>query len=106
VLKPNVNDASTWKQRDVSQSGEKPVTARYMSAEDCVDATKDAFKNAIEKLIQKGPLDVQLGFTPSNTTSSYPTTNQAPSIHKIALRTPTGNVLGFVWLVKGSISQA
>jgi hypothetical protein len=41
-----------------------------MSAKDCIGATKDAFKNSIKNLLQKGPLDVQLGITPSNLTSS------------------------------------
>jgi hypothetical protein len=77
----------------------------YMSAEDCVKVTASSFKMAIEKLLKKGPLNIQLGFTMTSSNSVINSRNQQMSIvHEVPLQTPNGKVLGFVWLVKGSIS--
>lgn len=106
---PTVHDASMWKLREVSPMSENAAVERYISAEDCVGATSDVFKVAIEELLQKGYLDVQLGFTKTpiaTTDSSSELTNSTPTVREVPLVTPSGEVLGYVWHVKGAISLA
>jgi hypothetical protein len=100
VVKPNVNDASAWKQSNSSLLGARPSSEPFLSAEDCIVATKDVFKHAVDKLLTNGFLDVQLGFT--TPTSAM---NQTPIMNEVSLQSPSGFVLGFVWHLKGSISE-
>jgi hypothetical protein len=57
--------------------------------------------HSIGKLLTKGFLVVQLGFTPSTST-----TNQPPKImNEVTLQSPSSVVYGFVWHLKGVISK-
>jgi hypothetical protein len=105
--KASVSDASVWRLRSVSPMGETANSKGcYMSAEDCVKVTASSFKMAIEKLLKKGSLNIQLGFTMTSSNSIINSRNQQMSImHEVPLQTPNGKVLGFVWLVKGSITS-
>jgi hypothetical protein len=104
--KASVLDASVWRLRMVSLMGEMSSSkGHYMSAKDCVKVTASSFNMAIEKLLVKGPLDVQHGFTMTSSNSDIDSRNQQmPIMHEVPLQTPSnGKVLGFVWQVKGSI---
>jgi hypothetical protein len=85
---------------------EKAAIERYISAKDCVVATLDVFRVAIENLLGKGYIDVQLGLTTFACTKSSQYTNSTPSVKEVPLVTPSGKVLGYVWHVKGAISLA
>jgi hypothetical protein len=74
-----------WKLREVSPMSDSAAVERYISSEDCVGATLDVFKVAIEELLQKGYLDVQLGFTKTSitTTDSSKLTNSTPIVREV-----------------------
>jgi hypothetical protein len=69
-------------------------------------ATVNVFKDAITKLLLKGYLDVQPGFTTSASSYSDVNTNKRPSVEEVPMKTPSGEVLGLVWHMKGAISRA
>ena len=106
--KPTKHDFSLWRQRDLSPTSDIPATVkRYISAEDCMLATKDVFKEAIDRLLQKGFLDVQLGFSAAFDDVAIDSSANAliPTMQEVPLKTPSGELLGFVWHVKGGISH-
>jgi hypothetical protein len=100
--RPNYNDATMWRQMSLSYSSsdKAPTYGRHISAEVCMLATRNVFKDAIAQLLLKGYLDIQLGFTATDTCYT-----SEPSVEEVPLKTPSGEVLGLVWHVKGAISR-
>jgi hypothetical protein len=96
----NYNDVTMWRQRHLCNGSENPTLGKHISAEDCMCATLNVFKDAIRKLLLNGYLDIQLGFTPSSPSSYSEFNNKMPSVEEVPLKTPSGEVLGFVWHVK------